>query len=84
MKIDENIAIGTILIQIKATDADDDQNFGKVRYRLVGSDHFEIDQNTGVIRVAKNIDYELQTKFNVSTTVELQVKQNYNPNLSST
>ena len=84
MKIDENIAIGTILIQIKATDADDDQNFGKVRYRLVGSDHFEIDQNTGVIRVAKNIDYELQTKFNVSTTVELQLKQNYNPNLSST
>jgi len=70
LKIDENIAIGTILIQIKATDADDDQNFGKVRYRLVGSDHFEIDQNTGVIRVAKNIDYELQTKFNLTIIAE--------------
>ena len=66
LEIEENVPIGSILTQVKATDADSSENFGKIRFRLIGSDNFEIDEQSGVIRVAKVIDYEQQAKYNVS------------------
>ncbi|XP_071377140.1 protocadherin alpha-8-like [Centroberyx affinis] len=61
--LQENVAIGTIIIKVQATDLDEGTN-GDVEYAF-GSDMnpkilnlFTIDRNTGEIRVNGQIDYE--------------------------
>uniref|UniRef100_UPI003AAE1FD3 protocadherin alpha-8-like n=1 Tax=Centroberyx gerrardi TaxID=166262 RepID=UPI003AAE1FD3 len=61
--LQENVAIGTVIIKVQATDLDEGTN-GDVEYAF-GSDMnpkilniFTIDRNTGEIRVNGQIDYE--------------------------
>ena len=64
--IEENVEIGTKVVTIEATDADKPDKFGKITFSLDGSDNFAIDEDTGVISVINEIDYEIQTSYNVS------------------
>ncbi|XP_062381355.1 protocadherin alpha-8-like [Sardina pilchardus] len=66
----ENVAPGTKVITLNATDADDGTN-GKIVYSLrkTDQDHvldaFEIDPNTGAITVQGIIDYEEHSAFEI-------------------
>ncbi|XP_062250258.1 protocadherin alpha-8-like [Platichthys flesus] len=66
--LQENVAIGTIVIQVQATDLDEGTN-GEVQYAFGGDinskvlDLFSLDRNTGEIRVKGNIDYETADVF---------------------
>jgi hypothetical protein len=59
--ISENIPIGSILLRVHATDADEGIN-GEITYHLINQENcFEIDQTTGDIRVICLLDYETKT-----------------------
>lgn len=68
LSILENLSIGTEITQIEATDLDDPELYGKLIYSIEGdgSADFSIDQNSGQVKVAREIDYESQTTYNVS------------------
>ncbi|XP_030622190.1 protocadherin alpha-7-like [Chanos chanos] len=61
--IQENIPIGTVILKVNATDADEGPN-GQVVYSFVRNlkkkvyDTFELDENTGEIRVKVDVDFE--------------------------
>ncbi|XP_027133964.1 protocadherin alpha-7 isoform X35 [Larimichthys crocea] len=63
VSLDENAPIGTLVIQINATDLDEGLNsdivyiFGKTQKKKV-HDTFELDSVTGEIRVKGNVDFE--------------------------
>ncbi|KAM3612809.1 uncharacterized protein V6R79_015001 [Siganus canaliculatus] len=63
VSLDENAPIGTVLIQINATDLDEGSNseieymFGKTQKKKV-YDTFELNRATGEIRVKGNVDFE--------------------------
>ncbi|XP_060083590.1 protocadherin-11 X-linked-like [Ylistrum balloti] len=62
VKVDEDITVGSNILQIKATDKDIGQN-GEVRYRFsdrVGTDitaYFSIDERSGNISLVKKLEY---------------------------
>ncbi|XP_072256548.1 protocadherin Fat 2 [Pyxicephalus adspersus] len=60
----ENIPVGTSILQVHATDADLGDN-GNVTYKLVGQKNspFIIDQYTGVIMNERVLDYELNQRL---------------------
>ncbi|KAM9311065.1 protocadherin Fat 2 [Gastrophryne carolinensis] len=60
----ENIPIGTKILQVSATDADQGYN-GNVTYKLVGHKNvpFIIDQFTGTISNSRLLDYELNQRL---------------------
>uniref|UniRef100_A0A672FPT8 Cadherin domain-containing protein n=1 Tax=Salarias fasciatus TaxID=181472 RepID=A0A672FPT8_SALFA len=68
--LDENTPIGTTVIQVNATDLDDGSN-GEVVYSFSNSvnhrilDIFEIEKETGVIRVKGDIDFEEKRAFEI-------------------
>ena len=68
LSILENLSIGTEITLIEATDLDKPDLYGKLSYSLEGkgSADFSIDQNSGQVKVAREIDYESQTTYNVS------------------
>ncbi|XP_040201060.1 protocadherin Fat 2 [Rana temporaria] len=60
----ENIPVGTTILQVHATDADQGDN-GNVTYKLVGQENspFIIDHFTGVITNRRVLDYELNQRL---------------------
>ncbi len=61
--ISENIPIGSIILRVHATDADEGIN-GDITYHLINQENcFEIDQVTGDVRVICLLDYEVKTKY---------------------
>uniref|UniRef100_A0A914XVL9 Cadherin domain-containing protein n=1 Tax=Panagrolaimus superbus TaxID=310955 RepID=A0A914XVL9_9BILA len=63
VRINENIAVGTSFLQLKAFDSDEGSN-GIVNYFLnetdatVELDHFRLDQTSGILRVNRPLDRE--------------------------
>nr|XP_020011621.1 protocadherin gamma-A8-like [Castor canadensis] len=62
VKVLENVPPGTLLLTVRASDLDEGSN-GKVVYKFrkineKQSSLFQLDENTGEISVAKNLDYE--------------------------
>lgn len=64
--ITENTTVGTSVLQVQATDLDEGDN-EKIRYSIDRisdpNEHFVIDPISGVLRVNKRLDYELQSKY---------------------
>ncbi|XP_041800733.1 protocadherin alpha-3-like [Chelmon rostratus] len=69
-KIPENSPLGTIVITVNASDADEDLN-SEIVYSLRSKDQdrvldiFEIESQSGVIRVKGNIDFEDKKAFEI-------------------
>uniref|UniRef100_A0A4W5QBM6 Cadherin domain-containing protein n=1 Tax=Hucho hucho TaxID=62062 RepID=A0A4W5QBM6_9TELE len=68
--ISENVLIGTTVFTVNATDADEGTN-SEIVYSLRNKDQdrildiFEIDPNSGVIRVRSNVDFEERKAFEI-------------------
>ena len=75
VKIAENVSGGTVVTRVTATDADKPERYGKLSYSIAGSNDFAIDEETGVISVVNEIDFERQSSYNVSS--EQLVHKNY-------
>ncbi|KAK4886263.1 hypothetical protein RN001_002534 [Aquatica leii] len=70
--IAENASIGASVLQVSATDIDDGLN-GRVRYSISGGDtnrDFSIAEDTGVVRVAKNLNYERKSRYLLTVIAE--------------
>lgn len=70
--VPENASIGLSVLQVSATDADDSLN-GRVRYTIVAGDKnrdFSISEDTGIIRVAKNLNYERRNHYLLTVQAE--------------
>ncbi|XP_036933509.1 protocadherin alpha-8-like isoform X8 [Acanthopagrus latus] len=69
-KIPENTPVGTVVMAVNATDADEGLN-SEIVYSLRSKDQdhvldiFEIESQTGVIKVKGNIDYEERKAFEI-------------------
>ena len=69
-RIPENTPVGTTVIAVNATDADEGLN-GEIVYSLRSKDQdrvldiFEIDSQTGVIEVKGNVDFEERKAFEI-------------------
>ncbi|XP_041845420.1 protocadherin gamma-A11-like [Melanotaenia boesemani] len=65
----ENSPLDTVVVTVSATDADEGEN-GKVTYEFSGiSDDarkiFALNEDTGEIMIARNVDYEAKSKFEI-------------------
>lgn len=70
--VPENASIGLSVLQVSATDADEGLN-GRVRYTIVAGDKnrdFTISEDTGIIRVAKNLNYERRNHYLLTVQAE--------------
>ncbi|CAH1187899.1 unnamed protein product [Phyllotreta striolata] len=70
--ISENASIGASVLQVSATDIDDHLN-GRVRYSIEAGDanrDFTIAEDTGVVRVAKNLNYERKSRYELTVRAE--------------
>ncbi|KAL0131096.1 hypothetical protein PUN28_002587 [Cardiocondyla obscurior] len=70
--IAENASIGASVLQVSAMDRDEGAN-GRVRYSIVmGDDNrdFMISEDGGVIRVAKNLNYERKSRYDLTIRSE--------------
>jgi protocadherin Fat 4 len=68
IKVFENTSINSIIVNISATDQDFGDN-AKVIYSIVDGNEqnfFKIDSETGEISVAKLLDYEIDSQYNLS------------------
>ncbi|KAL1509863.1 hypothetical protein ABEB36_004537 [Hypothenemus hampei] len=68
----ENASIGAMVLQVSATDIDDGLN-GRVRYSISRGDEnrdFSITEDTGVVRVAKNLNFERKSKYVLTVRAE--------------
>ncbi len=60
------------VLQVSATDMDDGLN-GRVRYTIVGGDinmDFNIGEDSGIIRVSKNLNFERKNQYVLTVQVE--------------
>ncbi|KAK6636220.1 hypothetical protein RUM43_009878 [Polyplax serrata] len=70
--IAENASIGTSVLQVSATDVDEGAN-GRVRYSIFLGDEnrdFSISEDTGVVRVAKNLNFERKSRYLLTVRAE--------------
>ncbi|EDW19762.2 fat-like cadherin-related tumor suppressor homolog isoform X3 [Drosophila mojavensis] len=69
--INESIAVGSTIGEVNALDLDSSNDF-KLRYYLSGrsSDDFAISKDSGILRVAKLLDRERISKYNIFTHVQ--------------
>lgn len=70
--VSENATIGLSVLEVSATDLDDGLN-GRVRYTIVGGDinlDFSIGEDSGVIRVAKNLNFERKNQYVLTVQAE--------------
>ncbi|CAL1535045.1 unnamed protein product [Lymnaea stagnalis] len=70
--VNEDVAIGTSLLRIMANDRDVGLN-GAVRYFIIGgegSNDFNLDISSGVLRVQKALDYERIQSYTISIQAE--------------
>lgn len=68
----ENASIGASVLQVAATDRDDGAN-GRVRYSIVLGDEnrdFAISEDSGIIRVSKNLNYERKARYRLTINAE--------------
>uniref|UniRef100_A0A1I8PJD7 Cadherin-related tumor suppressor n=1 Tax=Stomoxys calcitrans TaxID=35570 RepID=A0A1I8PJD7_STOCA len=68
----ENASIGAMVLQVSATDIDDGAN-GRVRFSIVGGDDnrdFMISEDSGIVRVSKNLNYERKSRYVLSIKAE--------------
>ncbi|XP_033823988.1 protocadherin Fat 1a isoform X1 [Periophthalmus magnuspinnatus] len=80
--ISESTPVGTQIIQVDSTDKDKGPN-GAVKYSILGgTDHFAIDEDTGVVTVTKPLDRELQPVYVLKIAARDQAV--YEPQLVST
>ncbi|KAK3100154.1 hypothetical protein FSP39_015442 [Pinctada imbricata] len=76
-RIAENVAVGTSILTVSATDPDCNSNT-QVFYYLKNyttpqqqiSDAFSIDRNSGILRVAKQLDYETRQSYEFTVFAE--------------
>lgn len=64
--------MNTVLFQVSATDIDDGLN-GRVRYSIVSGDtnrDFSIAEDSGVVRVAKNLNFERKNRYILTVRAE--------------
>ncbi|CAH1776950.1 unnamed protein product [Owenia fusiformis] len=61
----ENAEVNTLLTRVSATDQDLGIN-RKVRFSLEKQDYFEIDSQSGIIRLVKPLDRETQAEYNLT------------------
>ena len=70
VRIREDLPLGAVVTVVTAADTDYGIN-GEVTYHLVyGEDYFEIDSDTGVIRIISELDFEVQQVHNISVRAE--------------
>ena len=71
IKIREDLPVGTLVTIIKAEDLDAGRN-GRISYSLSygTEDKFDIDEDTGVIRIIERLDFENQQIYNISAVAE--------------
>ena len=71
IKVQEDIPVGTVITTIKAEDRDAGEN-GRLTYKLIYGveDTFEVDSDTGVIRLIKPLDFETKQVYNISGQAE--------------
>uniref|UniRef100_A0A1I8PIC7 Uncharacterized protein n=1 Tax=Stomoxys calcitrans TaxID=35570 RepID=A0A1I8PIC7_STOCA len=69
--IDESIPVGASILKVNAIDLDDEEN-NKIRFYITGnnSDHFYVDKNEGVLKVAHEIDREWRSKYILQVHVQ--------------
>ncbi|XP_022249667.1 cadherin-related tumor suppressor-like [Limulus polyphemus] len=70
--ISENASIGVSVLEVSATDQDEGLS-GQVRYSIIAGDSnhdFIIGEDTGIIRVGKNLDYERKNRYTLTIQVE--------------
>ncbi|SPP79093.1 blast:Cadherin-related tumor suppressor [Drosophila guanche] len=68
----ENASIGAMVLQVSATDVDEGAN-GRIRYSIMTGDQnqdFSISEDTGVVRVAKNLNYERKARYTLTVRAE--------------
>ena len=79
--VSEGTEIGSDLVLLDAHDDDDGRN-GSIKYEIVSGDQktvFHINESTGQISVAKNLDHEAQSSYTLNVTAS----DNGIPSLSS-
>ncbi|UYV64338.1 FAT4 [Cordylochernes scorpioides] len=72
VSVSENASIGLSIAQVSATDKDEDIN-GQIRYSIVAGDpnhDFFVAEDTGVIQVSKQLDYERKNRYLVIVQAE--------------
>lgn len=70
--IAENASIGAMVLHVSATDIDEGSN-GRVRYSISSGDNnrdFSISEDSGVVRVAKNLNYERKSRYILTVRAE--------------
>ncbi|KAL1139776.1 hypothetical protein AAG570_006753 [Ranatra chinensis] len=70
--VPENASIGASVLQVSATDVDEGLN-GRIRYSIVGGDEnrdFSISEDSGVVRVAKNLNFERKSRYVLTVRAE--------------
>ncbi|XP_063532868.1 cadherin-related tumor suppressor [Cydia strobilella] len=70
--VPENASIGASVLQVSATDIDEDAN-GRVRYSIASGDEnrdFSISEDTGIVRVAKNLNFERKARYILTIRAE--------------
>ncbi|XP_056135970.1 protocadherin Fat 1a [Lampris incognitus] len=82
VEISESTPVGTEIIQVDSTDKDQGDN-GIVKYSiLAGTDHFAINEETGLVTVTKPLDREVQPVYNLKIAAHDQATSE--PQLVST
>ncbi|XP_072938698.1 cadherin-related tumor suppressor [Epargyreus clarus] len=70
--VPENASIGASVLQVSATDIDEGAN-GRVRYSIASGDEnrdFSISEDTGIVRVAKNLNFERKSRYILTIRAE--------------
>uniref|UniRef100_A0A1B0BTW1 Cadherin domain-containing protein n=1 Tax=Glossina palpalis gambiensis TaxID=67801 RepID=A0A1B0BTW1_9MUSC len=68
----ENASIGAMVLQVSATDIDEGAN-GRVRFSIAAGDDnrdFSISEDSGIVRVAKNLNYERKSRYELTIQAE--------------
>lgn len=69
--LSEGVLLGTYVLTVQATDADESSN-SKLRFYLTGNgvDDFSLDKETGVLKTARQLDRELQSRYSLIAHVQ--------------
>ncbi|XP_053960517.1 cadherin-related tumor suppressor-like [Anastrepha ludens] len=70
--VPENASIGAMVLQVAATDIDEGAN-GRVRFSIAAGDDnrdFSISEDLGMVRVAKNLNYERKSRYVLTVRAE--------------
>ncbi|XP_065921937.1 cadherin EGF LAG seven-pass G-type receptor 1-like [Magallana gigas] len=71
ISIKENTPVGSMILNVTATDADWSEEYGSLYYWITNGNtdrHFFIDQLSGSVYLADNVDYETRTNYTLTIT----------------